>query len=76
MLVGVGYQTLQSLLLDFYKWLPSPSERLLHALLSMLVDGKFEINEITTIKASNFHILEPINMLLSFLGPFTSVIYF
>uniref|UniRef100_A0A0E0GD50 Neurobeachin alpha-solenoid region domain-containing protein n=1 Tax=Oryza nivara TaxID=4536 RepID=A0A0E0GD50_ORYNI len=36
MLVGVGYQTLQSLLLDFYKWLPSPSERLLHALLSML----------------------------------------
>ncbi|KAF2928095.1 BEACH domain-containing protein B isoform X2 [Oryza sativa Japonica Group] len=57
MLVGVGYQTLQSLLLDFYKWLPSPSERLLHALLSMLVDGKFEINEITTIKNEDVVIL-------------------
>lgn len=57
MLVGVGYQTLQSMLLDFYKWLPS--ERLLGALLSMLVDGKFEINEKTTIKASNYHMLEP-----------------
>lgn len=54
-LVGVGYQTLQSLLLDYYKWLPS--ERLLDALLNMLVDGKFEINEKTTIKASIF---EPI----------------
>ena len=50
MLVGAGYQTLQSLLLDYYRWLPS--ERLLDALLSMLVDGKFEINEKTTIKAS------------------------
>ncbi|XP_040380752.1 BEACH domain-containing protein B-like isoform X2 [Oryza brachyantha] len=55
MLVGVGYQTLQNLLLDFYKWLPS--EKLLHALLSMLVDGKFEINEITTIKNEDVVIL-------------------
>ena len=52
MLVGAGYQTLQSLLFDYYKWLPS--ERLLDALLGMLVDGKFEINEKTTIKASMF----------------------
>jgi hypothetical protein len=43
------------LLLDYYKWLPSG--RLLDALLSMLVDGKFEINEKTTIKAS---MLEPV----------------
>uniref|UniRef100_A0A453NEV3 Neurobeachin alpha-solenoid region domain-containing protein n=2 Tax=Aegilops tauschii subsp. strangulata TaxID=200361 RepID=A0A453NEV3_AEGTS len=48
MLVGVGYQTLQSLLLDFCKWLPS--RKLLDALLGMLVDGTFEINEKTTIK--------------------------
>ncbi|XP_039804100.1 BEACH domain-containing protein B-like isoform X5 [Panicum virgatum] len=48
LLVGAGYQTLQSLVLDFYKW--SPSERLLDALLSMLVDCKFELNEKTTIK--------------------------
>ncbi|XP_062179129.1 BEACH domain-containing protein B-like [Phragmites australis] len=48
LLVGGGYQMLQSLLLDFYKW--SPSESLLDALLSMLVDGKFELNEKTTIK--------------------------
>ncbi|XP_024315441.1 BEACH domain-containing protein B [Brachypodium distachyon] len=55
MLVGVGYQTLQSMLLDFYKWLPS--ERLLGALLSMLVDGKFEINEKTTIKNEDVVVL-------------------
>ncbi|CAL4966889.1 unnamed protein product [Urochloa decumbens] len=48
LLVGAGYQTLQSLILDFYKW--SPSERLLDALLSMMVDCKFELNEKTTIK--------------------------
>ncbi|KAJ1260421.1 hypothetical protein BS78_10G231000 [Paspalum vaginatum] len=47
LLVGVGYQTLQSLVLDFYR---SPNEKLLDALLSMLVDGKFELNEKTTIK--------------------------
>ncbi|OMO50809.1 hypothetical protein CCACVL1_30251 [Corchorus capsularis] len=41
-LVGKGYQTLQSLLLDFCQW--RPSEALLNALLDMLVDGKFEIN--------------------------------
>ncbi|XP_037457938.1 BEACH domain-containing protein B-like isoform X2 [Triticum dicoccoides] len=54
-LVGVGYQTLQSLLLDYYKWLPS--ERLLDALLNMLVDGKFEINEKTTIKNEDVVVL-------------------
>uniref|UniRef100_A0A0E0JVW3 BEACH domain-containing protein B n=1 Tax=Oryza punctata TaxID=4537 RepID=A0A0E0JVW3_ORYPU len=50
MLVGVGYQTLQSLLLDFCKWLPS--QKLLDAILGMLVDGTFDINEETTIKSS------------------------
>uniref|UniRef100_K3YP63 BEACH domain-containing protein B n=1 Tax=Setaria italica TaxID=4555 RepID=K3YP63_SETIT len=50
LLVGAGYQTLQSLLLDFCKWIPSP--KLLDALLDMLVDGAFDINEKTTIKSS------------------------
>ncbi|XP_044956208.1 BEACH domain-containing protein B-like isoform X2 [Hordeum vulgare subsp. vulgare] len=54
-LVGVGYQTLQSLLLDYYKCLPS--ERLLDALLNMLVDGKFEINEKTAIKNEDVVVL-------------------
>lgn len=40
-LVGKGYQTLQSLLLDFCQ--RRPSEGLLNALLDMLVDGKFDI---------------------------------
>ncbi|XP_065880379.1 BEACH domain-containing protein B isoform X2 [Euphorbia lathyris] len=40
-LVGRGYQTMQSLLLDFCQW--SPSDVLLSALLDMLVDGKFDI---------------------------------
>ncbi|XP_066329470.1 BEACH domain-containing protein B-like isoform X1 [Miscanthus floridulus] len=48
LLVGAGYQTLQSLLLDFCKWIPSP--KLLDALLDMLVDGTFDMNEKTTIK--------------------------
>ncbi|KAL6629117.1 hypothetical protein ACP70R_028882 [Stipagrostis hirtigluma subsp. patula] len=48
MLVGAGYQTLQSLLLDFCKWVPS--NKLLDALLGMLVDGTFDISEKTTIK--------------------------
>ncbi|XP_073008552.1 BEACH domain-containing protein B isoform X1 [Typha latifolia] len=47
-LAGVGYQTLQSLLLEFCKWVPS--ERLLNALLDLLVDGKFEMKEKTVIK--------------------------
>lgn len=47
-LVGVGYQTLQSLLLDFCKW--QPSEQLLNALLDMLVDGKFDMNANVVIK--------------------------
>ncbi|XP_039844468.1 uncharacterized protein LOC120704225 isoform X3 [Panicum virgatum] len=55
LLVGAGYQTLQSLILDFYKW--SPSERLFDALLSMLVDCKFELNEKTTIKNEDAAVL-------------------
>ncbi|KAL5212760.1 hypothetical protein ABZP36_023607 [Zizania latifolia] len=55
MLVGVGYQTLQSLLLDFCKWLPS--QKLLDAILGMLVDGTFDINEETIIKNEDVIIL-------------------
>lgn len=47
-LVGTGYQTLQSVLLDFCKW--QPSEGLLNALLDMLVDGNFNVRENATIK--------------------------
>lgn len=47
-LVGKGYKTLQSLLLDFCKW--QPSECLLNALLDMLVDGKFDIKASHMIK--------------------------
>ncbi|KAG0476313.1 hypothetical protein HPP92_013154 [Vanilla planifolia] len=47
-LVGVGYQTLQSLLLDFCKW--HPREGLLNALLDMLVDGKFDKKANSVIK--------------------------
>ncbi|PKA52227.1 hypothetical protein AXF42_Ash010123 [Apostasia shenzhenica] len=47
-LVGVGYQTLQSLLLDFCK--RQPSEGLLNALLDMLVDGKFDMQTNNMIK--------------------------
>nr|KJB29367.1 hypothetical protein B456_005G097000 [Gossypium raimondii]KJB29368.1 hypothetical protein B456_005G097000 [Gossypium raimondii] len=54
-LVGRGYQTLQSLLLDFCQW--HPSEALLNALLDMLVDGKFEINGSPHIKNEDVVIL-------------------
>lgn len=47
-LAGKGYQTLQSLLLDFCQW--HPSEGLLNALLDMLVDGKFDIKSSPIIK--------------------------
>ncbi|KAK8930976.1 hypothetical protein KSP39_PZI016783 [Platanthera zijinensis] len=47
-LVGLGYQTLQSLLLDFCKW--RPNQQLLNALLDMLVDGKFDVNANAVIK--------------------------
>ncbi|XP_042508929.1 BEACH domain-containing protein B-like isoform X1 [Macadamia integrifolia] len=47
-LVGKGYRTLQSLLLDFFQW--QSSEGLLSALLDMLVDGKFDIKLTTVIK--------------------------
>lgn len=50
-LVGAGYQTLQSLLLDFCKW--QPSEGLLYALLDMLVDGNFNIKKNAVIKVGN-----------------------
>ncbi|KAK9032820.1 hypothetical protein V6N11_017863 [Hibiscus sabdariffa] len=54
-LVGKGYQTLESLLLDFCQW--HPSEALLNALLDMLVDGKFEINGSPHIKNEDVVIL-------------------
>ncbi|XAR62071.1 hypothetical protein NMG60_11016666 [Bertholletia excelsa] len=47
-LVGRGYQTLQSLLLGFCQW--HPSERILNALLDMLVDGKFDVKASPVIK--------------------------
>ncbi|KAK2977991.1 hypothetical protein RJ640_023529 [Escallonia rubra] len=47
-LVGKGYQTLQSLLLDFCRW--RPREGLLTALLDMLVDGKFDLKANPVIK--------------------------
>ena len=65
LLVGAGYQTLQSLLLDFCKWIPSP--KLLDALLDMLVDGAFDINEKTTIKVRSVMILP--DLLHSILSP-------
>ncbi|KAK8347699.1 hypothetical protein V6Z11_A06G034700 [Gossypium hirsutum] len=54
-LVGKGYQTLQSLLLDFCQW--HPSEALLNALLDMLVDGKFDIKDNPHIKNEDVIIL-------------------
>nr|CAD1832089.1 unnamed protein product [Ananas comosus var. bracteatus] len=54
-LVGMGYQTLQSLLLDFCKWLPTDS--LLNALLDMLTDGKFDMKEKVVIKNEDVIIL-------------------
>ncbi|KAM7253246.1 hypothetical protein ACFE04_025864 [Oxalis oulophora] len=54
-LVGKGYQTLQSLLLDFCRW--RPSEGLLSALLDMLVDGKFDLKENPLIKNEDVIIL-------------------
>ncbi|XP_042456540.1 BEACH domain-containing protein B isoform X2 [Zingiber officinale] len=54
-LVGVGYQTLQSLLLDFCKW--QPNKALLHALLDMLVDGKFDLEENAVVKNEDVIIL-------------------
>ncbi|KAH1245168.1 BEACH domain-containing protein B [Glycine max] len=49
-LAGKGYQTLQSLLLDFCQW--HSSESLLDALLDMLVDGKFNVKMSPMIKSS------------------------
>ncbi|KAL8487834.1 hypothetical protein ACS0TY_024230 [Phlomoides rotata] len=47
-LVGKGYQTLRSLLLDFCQW--QPTEALLSALLYMLVDGNFDVKMNSVIK--------------------------
>ncbi|KAL0366361.1 UNVERIFIED_CONTAM: BEACH domain-containing protein B [Sesamum radiatum] len=47
-LVGKGYQTLRSLLLDFCQW--QPGEALLSTLLDMLVDGKFDLKVNSVIK--------------------------
>lgn len=49
-LVGTGYQTLQSLLLDFCHW--HPTEGLLNALLDMLVDGRFDVKANNIIKVT------------------------
>ncbi|KAF3790525.1 BEACH domain-containing protein B [Nymphaea thermarum] len=49
-LVGVGYQTLQRLLLDFCQW--QPSMQLMNALFDMLVDGEFSIAPNILIKSS------------------------
>ena len=49
-LVGKGYQTLLSLLLDFCQW--HPNEELFNALLDMLVDGKFDIKASPLIKVT------------------------
>ncbi|CAK7347274.1 unnamed protein product [Dovyalis caffra] len=54
-LVGKGYQTLQSLILDFCQW--RPSEALLNALLDMLVDGKFDIKASPLVKNEDVIIL-------------------
>uniref|UniRef100_A0A7N0VH18 BEACH domain-containing protein B n=1 Tax=Kalanchoe fedtschenkoi TaxID=63787 RepID=A0A7N0VH18_KALFE len=55
LLVGKGYQTLQSLLLDFCQW--QPNEKLLNALLDMLVDGKFDIKVSPIIKNEDVIVL-------------------
>lgn len=54
-LAGKGYQTLQSLLLDFCQF--HSSESLLDALLDMLVDGKFDIKISPMIKNEDVIIL-------------------
>ncbi|OUZ99745.1 BEACH domain [Macleaya cordata] len=54
-LVGKGYQTLQSLLLDFCQW--RPSEGLLNALLDMLVDGNYDVKLNPVIKNEDVIIL-------------------
>lgn len=54
-LVGKGYRTLQSLLLDFCQW--RPSEGLLSALLDMLVDGMFDLKTKSVIKNEDVIVL-------------------
>lgn len=54
-LVGRGYRTLQSLLLDYCHG--KPSEHLLNSLLDMLVDGKFDVKRSPSIKNEDAVIL-------------------
>ncbi|QHN94309.1 BEACH domain-containing protein B [Arachis hypogaea] len=54
-LAGKGYQTMQSLLLDFCHW--HSSESFLDELLDMLFDGKFDINTSPKIKNEDVIIL-------------------
>ncbi|GAB2294234.1 hypothetical protein Dimus_028451 [Dionaea muscipula] len=54
-LVGIGYRTLQSLLLDYSGG--QPSQGLLNALLDMLVDGDFDIKRSPLIKNEDVIIL-------------------
>nr|POF26456.1 beach domain-containing protein b [Quercus suber] len=54
-LAGKGYQTLQSLLLDFSQW--HPGEGLMNTLLDMLVDGKFDVKSSPIIKNEDVIIL-------------------
>ncbi|KAI4307513.1 hypothetical protein L6164_030691 [Bauhinia variegata] len=54
-LAGKGYQTLQTLLLDFCQW--HSSEKLLIVLLDMLVDGTFDIKTSPIIKNEDVIIL-------------------
>ena len=62
-LAGKGYQTLQSLLLDFCQ--SHSSESLLDALLDMLVDGKFDDKMSAMIKVTSQYIgLVSINYLI------------
>ncbi|KAL0322863.1 UNVERIFIED_CONTAM: BEACH domain-containing protein B, partial [Sesamum angustifolium] len=64
-LVGKGYQTLRSLLLDFCQW--QPSEALLSTLLDMLVDGKFDLDVNSVIKSSDSLQHHGLNMFLHLL---------
>ncbi|XP_074587028.1 uncharacterized protein LOC141842936 [Curcuma longa] len=62
--LSVGYQMLESLLLDFCKW--QPNKALLHALLDMLVHEKFDSEETAVVKSNSQKrqsILLPINLI-------------
>lgn len=67
-LVGNGYRTLQSLLLDYCQW--HPSEVLLNALLDMLVDGKFDVKANPIIKVTRELLVKIDQFILLFNYPF------